>query len=280
VAGACEAFHKGTIVGVNLPSRSARGKARSEVPACTRLGKQCRTLRVLLRIGGLDEGRESLDHEATWLLGHTERISFEDLWAGEGDLYADALLHVPCRYLQAGDGAGRCSAHGFEGPLPEVARSLQPRQLEGDRFRVVDGMRLVTRTLPPTRRPLPVLAQANPCAGAPCRTADNVQGAACCRDLQIEIMCTRGQRRLEALVRARKPPYLCKVTRPGDFSLEAEMVSACGYLGADQISCTLHGRHRADGRAAKPDLCSDWPPKGKGLHPGCVFGPGRPAQET
>jgi hypothetical protein len=142
----------------------------------------------------------------------------------------------------------------------------------------VDGMRLVSRTLPPRPRALPVMAQDNPCAGAPCRTADHARGAACCRDLQIEIMCTRRQRRLEALVRARKPPYLCKVTRPGAFSLEAEMVSACGYLGADGISCTLHGRTRADGRPAKPDLCSDWPAKGKGLHPGCVFGPRRVAE--
>ena len=267
-------------MGVNLPSRSARSKAPRELPACTGIGKQCRTLRVLLRIGALDEGRESLDHEATWLLGHTEHISFEDLWAGDGDLYADALLHVPCRYLRAGNGTGHCAAHGFKGPLPEVARAAQPRQLGADRFQVVDGMRLVARTLPADRRALPVLADANPCAGAPCRTADHVRGAACCRDLQIEIMCTRRQRRLEALVRARKPPYLCKVTRPGDFSLEAELVSACGYLGDDRISCTLHGRHRADGRAAKPDLCSDWPPRGKGLHPGCVFGPGHPAREA
>ena len=37
------------------------------------------------------------------------------------------------------------------------------------------------------------------------------------------------------------------------------------------MACTLHGRHRADGRTAKPDLCFEWPPKDKGLHPGCVF---------
>jgi hypothetical protein len=231
-------------------------------------------LRVLLRIGGLDEGRTSLDHEATWLLGHTERITFDDLWSGEGELYADAVLHVPCRYLEAANGTARCSAHGYRGRTPRGSRRMaQPRQLGGDRFRIVDDLRLVTRTLPPPPRGLPVLPSANPCAGAPCRTADRVEGAACCRDLQIEIMCTRRQRRLEALVRARKPPYLCKVTRPGNFSLEAEMVSACGYLGSDRISCTLHDRKRADGRASKPDLCSDWPPKGKGLHPGCVFRP-------
>ena len=35
------------------------------------------------------------------------------------------------------------------------------------------------------------------------------------------------------------------------------------------VPCTA-GR-RADGRPAKPDLCSEWPPKNQGLHPGCVF---------
>ena len=88
-------------------------------------------------------------------------------------------------------------------------------------------------------------------------------------------MCTREEKDLEALVRSRRPPYLCKIDRAGDFSLEVEMISACGYLGDDGIACTLHGRRRADGRPAKPDLCSEWPPKNKGLHPGCVFAPGR-----
>ena len=83
----------------------------------------------------------------------------------------------------------------------------------------------------------------------------------------------KAQRRLEALVRSRRSPYLCKIEREGDFSIEAEMISACGYLGGDGVACTLHGRHRADGRTAKPDLCFEWPPKNQGLHPGCVFAP-------
>jgi hypothetical protein len=214
----------------------------------------------------------SLDHEATWLLGHTEHITFRDLWHADGDLYSDAVLHVPCRYLAAENGHARCTAYGFEGPTPpDRARRAQPRRLGVDRFQLVDKMRLVVRELVRPKRQLPVLGQENPCAGAPCQTADHTRGAACCRDLQIEIMCSKRERRLEALVRARKSPYLCKVTRPGEFSLEAEMISACGYLGADRISCELHGRERKDGRPAKPDLCSEWPPKGQGLHPGCVF---------
>jgi hypothetical protein len=238
------------------------------------MGKQCRQLAVTLRVGSLDEGSTSLDHEATWLLGHTERLTFGELWHGGGDLYVDATLHVACRYLSSDGTAARCTAHGFRSTSPpDRGRAAQPRRLGGDRFRVVDDMRPATRDLPapPPPRGLPVLNGDNPCATASCRTSDHRRGAACCRDLQIEIMCTRREGRLESLVRSRRSPYLCKVTRPGDFSIEAEMISACGYLAEDGIACSLHGRVRADGRPAKPDLCSDWPPKDKGLHPGCVF---------
>jgi hypothetical protein len=265
-----------------LPPHTMSGKPStvadksSAAPACAGLGAQCRSIRVTLRIGALEEGETSLDHEATWLLGHTQHITFGDLWEGEGDLYVEATLHTPCRYLKTESGRAQCAAHGFEGAAPRGARRVeQPRQLGGGRFRVVDGMRLVARALPEPGRSLPVLRDANPCATAPCRTADNTRGAACCRDLQIEIMCTKTEGWLESLVRSRRSPYLCKVTRPGDFSIEAEMISACGYLDEDRTSCTLHGRRREDGRPAKPDLCSDWPPKDKGLHHGCVFAPKR-----
>jgi hypothetical protein len=249
------------------------------LPPCRTLGSQCRSLRVTLRVGSLEDGAESLDHEATWLLGHTEQITFGEPWAGNGDLYVDATLHVPCRYLRDNGDTAACQAHGYRGAAPRPPRRPpQPRQLGGGRFRVVDAKRLVTRTLthpPAPSHSLPVINGENPCAGAPCRTADNRRAAACCRDLQVEIMCTKGERRLEALVRSRKSPYLCKVERAGDFSLEAEMISACGFLEDDGVACTLHGRVRADGRPAKPDLCTEWPPKNRGLHPGCVFGPRR-----
>ncbi len=252
------------------------------VPPCRSLGSQCKSLRVTLRIGELEDGPTSLDHEATWLLGHTAQIDFLELWEGEGDLYVEAVLHVPCRYLHQEGATARCRAHGFEGAAPRGARREPQRlQLGGDRFVVVDDCRNAVRSLPFPPRSLPVLgngtgsAAENPCATAPCRTADNTRKAACCRDLQVEIMCTRAQRRLEALVRSRRSPYLCKIERGGDYSLEVEMISACGYLETDGVSCSLHGRSRADGRTAKPDLCFEWPPKNRGLHPGCVFGPRR-----
>lgn len=247
----------------------------SQPPPCTGLGRQCTAIRATLRVGSLTEGTESLDHEATWLLGHTQNITFLDLWESEGDLYTDAVLHVPCRFLHGTGGESRCSAHGYRGQLPGARRPEQPRQLGGDWFRVVEKRRISVRRLappPPAPRSLPVVSSGdNPCAGAPCRTADNRQGAACCRDLQVEIMCTRKQRRLEALVRSRRSPYLCKIERGGDWSIDVEMISACGYLEPGSVNCSLHGRNRKDGRTAKPDLCFDWPPKRQTLHPGCVF---------
>ena len=227
---------------------------------------------MTLRVGPLEEGTTSLDHEATWLIGHTQRITFYDIWEDEGELYVDAMLHVPCRFLQADGARARCTAHGFDGPNPRGPhRSEQPRRLSRDRFLIVENRSTAVRTLPPPARRLPVLASANPCAMAACRTADNLRGAACCRDLQVEIMCTKRQRKLEALVRSRRSPYLCKVERAGDYSIEAEIISACGYLDDDGVACTLHDRRRADDRPAKPDLCSEWPPKKQTLHPGCVF---------
>ena len=69
-------------------------------------------------------------------------------------------------------------------------------------------------------------------------------------------MCTRKQVLLEALVRHRKSPYLCKVEREGDFSIDVEMISACGYLEAGGVACTLHGRTsgRRQDRQAGPLL--------------------------
>ena len=241
-------------------------------PPCHALGSQCQAVPVVLRVGALEEGNASLDHETTWLIGHTQHISFYDIWEDEGELYVDATLHVPCRFLQRDGSTARCAVYGFTGPAPRgPVRREQPRQLGRDQFLIVENRRTAVRALPPPPRSLPVLAAANPCALASCRTADNTRGAACCRDLQIEIMCTKRQLRLEALVRSRRSPYLCKVERAGDFSIEAEIISTCAYLDDDGIGCTLHGRQRADGRPAKPDLCSEWPEKKQGLHPGCVF---------
>jgi hypothetical protein len=250
---------------------SNRGR-QTTVPPCRGLGTQCRGVPVTLRVGPLEEGTASLDHEATWLIGHTQRITFHELWEDEGELYVDAMLHVPCRYLQHEGAGARCAVHGFSGPRPRGPRHPeQPRRLRNNRFVIVENRRSVIRGLASPPRSLPVLSSGNPCALASCRTADNLRGAACCRDLQIEIMCTRKQRKLEALVRSRRSPYLCKVERAGDYSIEAEIISACGYLDDDGIGCALHNRHRADGRPAKPDLCSEWPEKKRDLHPGCVF---------
>jgi len=242
------------------------------------MGPHCDGLRVLLRVATEDQGAGSADHEATWLLGHTERITFlGDLERDGADLFTEAVLQVPCRFLEPHGQGARCKAHGYtRRTAPRHPDPAEPRRLGGDRFRIVERGKAIDRSLPaPARAPreLPLHAGSNPCATASCRTADNRRGAACCRDLQIEIMCTPRQERLEALVRARKVPYLCKVERSSPVSLGAELISACAFLLEDGVHCDLHGRHRADGRPAKPDLCSDWPEPGDCYHPGCVFRP-------
>ena len=165
-------------------------------PPCRSLGVQCRSLRVTLRIGELEEGPESLDHEATWLLGHTQHIDFLELWEGEGDLYVEAVLHVPCRYLhQEGPDRTLPGSRLRRSGAARGAATAAAVATRGGPIRPRRGCRNAVQTLPLPPRSLPVLESHagadNPCATAPCRTADNTRKAACCRDLQVEIMCTR-----------------------------------------------------------------------------------------
>ena len=238
------------------------------------MGAQCRRLSVTLKVGGLEDGVPSLDHEGTWLLGHTESIDFGTPRTEGKDLLVDATLHLRCKHLKREGGMERCAAHGFRRPPPRPAsRPEQPRQLGQDQFVLLERLAPVERVVrapAPARRGLPVVSGTNPCLDAPCTTADHTRGSACCRDLQIEILCKPTERKLEALIRSRLSPYLCKIERESPASIGAEMISACGYLDAEG-ACSLHGRLRANGATAKPDLCFDWPKAGRGEHPGCVF---------
>ncbi|MES2125052.1 MAG: hypothetical protein V4503_10245 [Gemmatimonadota bacterium] len=244
-------------------------------PPCRRLGRQCRSLDVTIRVAAL-EGEE--DHDATWFFGHTERLDFGRSYTENGELWSETTIHVPCKYLEL-DPDGRtaaCRAHGFNGRVPAPKRTPAPRRLGRDRFRIVENRRLVTRHLPPptpVKRSLPLAPDTNPCAKAPCRTADHTRHAACCRDLNVEIRCGTPDTMLEALLRSRKSPYLCKVER--DESEEglvtAEIISACAFLKEDGLHCDLHGRTRTNGEPGKPRMCSHWPEKRTGLHPGCAF---------
>ncbi len=244
------------------------------LPPCRSLGQQCRALELTLRVASL-AGDE--DHDATWLLGHTERIDFGRTFEDDEELWVEATVHVPCRHLKPQqDGSVSCGAHGFRGRVAVPHRAPAPRRLGGDRFRVVENRRLVTRQLMAPRRMLAVLEHdlapdANPCATAPCRTSDHTRKAACCRDLQVEVRCTTRQVRLEALIRHRKSPYLCRVERESETALSAEIITACSYLKEDGLHCDLHGRLRADGRPAKPLMCSQWPETRTALHRGCAF---------
>jgi hypothetical protein len=76
---------------------------------------------------------------------------------------------------------------------------------------------------------------------------------------------------LEALLRARRSPYLCKTERVSADLIECEVISACGYLETDGTTCALHARVRPDGAPAKPYVCRKWPDLGPDDvgHPGC-----------
>jgi hypothetical protein len=50
------------------------------------MGSQCQSLALTLRLTSPDENPTTSDHEATWALGHTERVSFGVLWEDDGDL--------------------------------------------------------------------------------------------------------------------------------------------------------------------------------------------------
>jgi len=274
-------------------------------PACTGLGRQCHELAVTLRIAKLDDDTaDEQDAIATWLLGHTERIAFGTAYVQDRELRVEAVVQVPCRYLAGmeapnrtnggapGRGNGgsprirpetaevRCAAHGFRGVLTPPDQPAPPRHRHGTHgFTIIHEGRRQRLELPPRpvpRRALPVLEGPNPCSTAACRTSDNARGAACCRDLTLDVVVPEGASlHLEDLLRSRKLPYLCKVTRADSTTIECEVISACGYLEPDGVSCALHDRIRPDGNAAKPMLCSEWPDleeeDGFAGHPGCVF---------
>jgi hypothetical protein len=136
----------------------------------------------------------------------------------------------------------------------------------------VQPLRLVAAPAP--RRSLPTLPTANPCSGAPCRTADNRRGAACCRDLTLDVVLPATDIETESLLLSRRAPYLCKTTRVDEDIVECEVISACGYLADDQ-SCALHGLVRENGAPAKPSICAEWPENEADTvyHPGCRLVP-------
>ena len=249
-------------------------------PQCTRLGRQCREINVSVRISDLDDDGLTLqDAAATWLTGHTQRITWGDPYIDDRMLMVDATVHIPCRYLKTNGKGVSCAVHGYTGPTPQSTQPDQPRELQlgNDRFSVIHTKKRRELRLPferPKARALPVIQEENPCLEAPCKTADNTMGAACCRDLTLELEMPKRQKRAEALLRSRRSPYLCKVKREDEDTMECEVISACGYLSVDDgISCTLHGRERPNGKPAKPSLCSEWPDleEDETGHPGCVF---------
>jgi hypothetical protein len=256
-----------------------------EAPRCSSLGSHCRELSVTLRIADRAEDRQTfLDAAGTWLLGHTEHITMDVPHFRGSTFVVNAVLHVPCKHLRqdGGDGnaSARCAVHGFRGPSPRG--SARPKEAapgfrrSDGKFDIVFKGKRRPLHLPLKRaaqRALPVMQNHNPCLDAPCRTADNRRGAACCRDLTLEVLTPECDGYMEALLRARKSPYLCKVSRESPEIVECEVISACGYLEDDGITCALHDRLLPNGRLAKPSICMEWPDLGPDDtgHPGCVL---------
>ena len=250
------------------------------LPPCTSMGRHCGELDLTVRITDLAEDSPTLqDAAATWLQGHTERITFGTPYADGDELLVDTTVHVPCKYLSKDDRGAVCSVFEYRGRPPKTTQRSEAKpkfDRGGERYQVYYKRRNRVLPLPlkrAARRALPMAKNANPCATAPCRTADNKRGAACCRDLTLDVVLTEAETTMEALLRTRKSPYFCKVTRENDTTLECEVISACGYLGADNVSCVLHDRLLPNGRNAKPSICYEWPDLGPDDtgHPGCVF---------
>jgi glutaredoxin len=257
-------------------------------PDCKKLRRTCQELDVTIKIADLEnDTRTEKDDAATWIIGHHERISFGAIYDDGKSMLVDARIHVPCRFLyiaSAGepDAAASCKLYDFKGPIPKSKRQV-PTVLQpgAGRFTIVrKGTRkeLELALKGPVekgkKRKLPVVESPNPCAAAPCRTSDNKKGAACCRDLKLELLVPKSSKNKMALLRTRKSPYLCKVKRENKRLVEVEVISACGYLAEeDGITCVLHDRRRPNGKKAKPQLCYDWPDFGNDEtgHAGCVF---------
>ena len=279
----CEKVHKHKAL---APERGRWGRAATRLatvhpaPPCSALGSQCQEIPVTLRIGSLEQGASAADHEATWLLGHTERISFRNLRA-RGPRPAGRCRPprpLPAPQATPRRSAGVCAAHRLHtGPFPPPSRgAAQPRQLGGEKFLVVEDHALAAVALKVPPRSLPVvdgdLIGGESLFDRPVHHGGpSARLGLLSRPAGGDPLFPLGHSDLEALVRSRLSPYLCKITRASEDALEAEMISACGYL--DGRGSELHPAwaERPDGRPAKPDLCSEWPDNGKGLHPGCIF---------
>lgn len=248
-------------------------------PPCQAVGPQCRSLEVTICVARLDPtDPASGDHEATWLFGHTERIQFGALVVRQNELVAGARIDVPCRHAAIKGGTVHCRAHGFSGAVSEPLKAGQGHWTAPDEALMAENGRIKpVHVSKPVTGPKDLPVFDNPCETARCRTADNTVGAACCRDLQLTVMCRTDERWLEALIRNRKSPYICKIERESADAMGFEAISACGFLNERRV-CGLHGLERPDGRSAKPDLCFDWPDGDDHYHPGCAFNPANVAK--
>ena len=269
-------------------------------PECKSLGKHCREMRITIRISAItDESTTLQDASVTWITGHTERLTFDKAYRVDDEIRADATVHVPCKHLRTPNGdpaikpdgtpvAGRnsprpevrCAIHGFRGVVPRGSQfggnNRQEVRLQDGRFAIYykgKHRNMDLRLKRAAKRASPVVQANNPCVTARCYTGDKKRGAACCRDFDLELALPKTHVHHEALLRARTAPYVCKVKREDDDTMECEVISACGYLDDDGITCVLHDRTLPNGQRAKPSLCYEWPKleEDETGHGGCVL---------
>ncbi len=115
-------------------------------PPCKRLGQQCQELTVTVRISDLQDDSATLqDASATWLTGHTERITWSEPYTNDEYLMVDATLHVPCRYLESNGVGARCSVHEFRGRRPTSTKTPErPNyQLGKEKFSLIQNGKAV-----------------------------------------------------------------------------------------------------------------------------------------
>jgi hypothetical protein len=88
-------------------------------------------------------------------------------------------------------------------------------------------------------------------------------------------MCSEKNQRLESLIHYRKSPVSVQSGTCGGFSISAEVISACAYLGDDGVACSLHGRYRETSGPPSRTCAASGPTRERGCIRGAVFKDGK-----
>lgn len=241
-------------------------------PRCAAMGSYCRQIPVRMVICPPDTDRREADHLATWLTGHTGRLDFGEIsWRAEG-LVVDAVLHAPCAFLRdSPGGAAECVGFGYCDSSETVERVAASRVRGNRTYELVEDAAIRELQLSELSTDSAERAHPNPCAGVACVAGDRSTGSACCREMAIYILCDETDTGLLQLLMSRDSSVVSRVVRYSPGVLQAQLISACSYLGP-RGDCTLYGRARPDGLPAWPSICQRWPLTADEVrNPRCIF---------